>query len=207
MNKRNYHHGDLPSALLKAAEEELAVHGIERFSLRAVAKRAGVSHAAPSHHFGDLRGLLTALAARGYERLIEFQNERQIGAAADPRSRIAASGLGYIDFAIAHPALFRLMFSSDRPDRNNPDFSKASLETFERLVSETQAVAKKNPYEDKDAMKDLMVSWSLVHGLAELIVSGRAERLLGLAKLQDDERDAVLTDIIRRIESTAGPDT
>src|SRR5690554_1829417 len=207
LNRRHYHHGNLPSALLQAAEEELSEHGIERFSLRSVAKRAGVSHAAPAHHFGDLRGLLTALAARGYERLIEFQDDRQISAAADPRSRIAASGLGYIDFAIAHPALFRLMFSSDRPDRNNPHFSQASLETFERLVSETQAVAKKNPYEDKDAMKDLMVSWSLVHGLAELIVSGRAERPLGLAKLQNDERDAVLTDIIRRIESKVDPDT
>src|SRR5690554_4616148 len=199
LNRRHYHHGNLPSALLQAAEEELSEHGIERFSLRSVAKRAGVSHAAPAHHFGDLRGLLTALAARGYERLIEFQDDRQASTGADPRSRIAASGLGYIDFAIAHPALFRLMFSSDRPDRDDPRFSTASLQTFEKLVSETEAVANRNPYEDLAAMKDLMASWALVHGLAELIVSGRAERPLGLAALRDDERDAVLTGILRRL--------
>lgn len=207
LDRQGYHHGDLRSALLKAAEEELAAHGIEGFSLRAVAKRAGVSHAAPAHHFGDLRGLLTALAAHGYERLVQFQNKRQRSTVADPRSRIVASGLGYIDFAIAHPALFRLMFSSDRPDRDDQHFLKASLQTFEKLVSETRAVVKRNPYEDTDAMRDLMASWSLVHGLAELIVSGRAERPLGLSTLHDDERDAVVTDIIGRIGSKVVPHT
>ncbi|MDH5821705.1 TetR/AcrR family transcriptional regulator [Luteimonas sp. RD2P54] len=204
MNRQPYHHGNLPSALLQAAEEELALHGIERFSLRAVAKRAGVSHAAPAHHFRDLRGMLTALAARGYERLLAFQGRRQAAAAPDPRARIVASGLGYIDFAIAHPALFRLMFASDRPDRDDPRFATASLQTFEKLVAETEAIANRNPYRDPAAMKDLMASWALVHGLAELIVSGRAERPLGLSALQDDERDALLTDIVQRLASAGG---
>lgn len=61
---RPYHHGDLRAALLHAAEEELAERGMEAFSLRSVAKRAGVSHAAPAHHFGDAQGLLTALAGK-----------------------------------------------------------------------------------------------------------------------------------------------
>lgn len=201
VSKKTYHHGDLPAALLQAAEEELAEHGIERFSLRAVAKRAGVSHAAPAHHFGDLRGLLTALAARGYERLLAFQNRRQEHAPSDPRSRIVASGLGYVDFAMAHPALFRLMFSSERPDRDDEEFSRASFETFEKLVAETRAVTGSNPWESADAMKDLMASWSLVHGLAELVVSGRAERPLGLDALDDQARDRLLTDIIRKLGS------
>jgi len=202
LKRPHYHHGDLRSALLQAAEEELAAHGIERFSLRAVAKRAGVSHAAPAHHFRDLRGMLTELAACGYERLLEFQDRRRELAAPDPQSRIVASGLGYIDFASAHPALFRLMFSSDRPDRDDPHFSTASLQTFEKLVSETEAVANRNPYQDQAAMRGLMASWALVHGLAELIVSGRAERPLGLAALQRGERDAVLTDILQRLAAS-----
>ena len=199
MTKKRYHHGDLPSVLLKAAEAELAEQGLERFSLRAVAKRAEVSHAAPAHHFKDLNGLLTALAARGYERLVQFQQHRQLTANADPRSQAVASGLGYIDFATSHPALFRLMFASERPDRAETHFATASLAAFDKLVAETRAIAGNDPYADPDAMSQLVASWSLVHGLAELIVAGRAERLLGLSSLSVDQRDAVLSDILRRV--------
>ncbi len=106
-----YHHGDLHRALLAAAEEELTEKGVEAFSLRGVAKRAGVSHGAPAHHFADARGLLTELAAQGYQRFIDAQERRQQEAAKDPEAQLTASGLGYIDFATENPALFRLMFS------------------------------------------------------------------------------------------------
>ncbi|GAB4190112.1 MAG: TetR/AcrR family transcriptional regulator [Wenzhouxiangellaceae bacterium] len=199
MTKRRYHHGDLPTVLLEAAEAELAEHGLERFSLRAVAKRAEVSHAAPAHHFKDLNGLLTALAARGYERLVQFQQRRQKMAGSEPRSQAVASGLGYIDFAVAHPALFRLMFASERPDRADTHFAAASLAAFDKLVVEIQAVAGSDPYANPEAMIQLIAAWSVVHGLAELIVSGRAERPLGLEGLSTEQRDAVLSDILRRV--------
>ena len=77
---RPYHHGALRAALLAAAEAELAETGIERFSLRSVAKRAGVSHAAPAHHFGDTGGLLTALAAEGFTRFLATQHAREAAA-------------------------------------------------------------------------------------------------------------------------------
>src|SRR5690606_26657212 len=120
----------------------------------------------------------------------------------DPQSRIVASGLGYIDLASAHPARFRLMFSSARPDRDGPHFSTASLQPFQKPVSETAAVADRNPSQDQAGTRGRMASWALVHGLAELIVSGRAERPLGLAALQRGERDAVLTDILQRLAAS-----
>ena len=115
-----YHHGDLRQALLAAAERELEEKGIEGFSLRGVAKRAGVSHAAPLHHFKDTRALLTALAAQGFERFLAAQRARQAKAAADGLSQLVASGMGYIDFALTHRAIFRLMFSSTAPITTRP---------------------------------------------------------------------------------------
>ncbi len=196
MGKNNYHHGDLPCALLKAAEAELAEHGLEKFSLRAVAKRAQVSHAAPAHHFKNSQGLLTALAASAYDRLVEYQEARQNNAAKDPRSQIIALGLGYIDFATTHPALFRLIFASDRPDRTDRVFECAALGAFNRLIEATRATTGREPSEDRNAMMRLMASWSVVHGLAELVVSGRAERTLGLSGLTVEQRDAVLASIL-----------
>ena len=113
---RPYHHGDLAAALLDAGEAELAEKGVEGFSLRGVAKRAGVSHAAPAHHFGDARGLLTAIATRGFERLIARQQDFQREAPPIPRAQLEASGLGYVAFATENPALFRLMLGSFRHD-------------------------------------------------------------------------------------------
>lgn len=196
--KKTYHHGDLAVALLKAAEVELSETGIEKFSLRAVAKRAGVSHGAPAHHFGDARGLLTALAADGYKRLLAVQTAREVAAGSDPRDVLIASGLGYLDFAQANPELFRLMFNSSIPNREDARFFDIALAVFDHLVDRIQSVTQKNPYEDKDSMLDLMTSWSVVHGLAELLVSGRAERPLNLASLTDVEKEAALVSILDR---------
>ncbi len=110
MTDKPYHHGDLRAALLAAGEAELTEKGVEGFSLRAVAKRAGVSHAAPAHHFGDVGGLLTALAAEGFRRFQATLDAREAGIG-DPRERAVAAGLGYMEFAMARPALFRLVFA------------------------------------------------------------------------------------------------
>ena len=200
MTKSRYHHGNLANALLDAAQQQLIECGTEKFSLRAVAKRAGVSHAAPAHHFGDLQGLLTALAARGYQQLLQQQDRYLDKAQSDPHSRLVALGLGYINFAGENPALFRLMFSSDHPNREDEHFAQISLEAFNNLVAETRALLKRDPYKDANAMQDLVTSWALVHGLAELIVSGRTERPLGLSSLSDEDKERVLTNILLRIK-------
>ena len=196
--KKSYHHGDLRAELLSAAEIELSENGIEAFSLRAVAKRAGVSHGAPAHHFKNLTGLLTALAATGYERFIAAQNLRQQQAEADPESQLVASGLGYIDFAVDNPALFRLMFSSQQPDRANEDFAVAAMSAFDKLVADIQLLFESDPHTDPSTMRGVMASWAVVHGLANLMIAGRTERTLGLNQMSCTERDKVLTDILLR---------
>ncbi len=185
---RPYHHGDLRAALLSAAEAELAERGMEAFSLRSVAKRAGVSHAAPAHHFGDAQGLLTALAAEGFRQFLAAQAAREAVAEADAASQLVAAGLGYVDFAIARPTLFRLMWQSNRPDFNVPDLGEAARAAFQHLVEQV-ATAGGRGTADEAAI------WALAHGLADLLASNR---LRGLGTLDPAARDAMVAGIIRR---------
>ncbi len=171
--KDDYHHGDLRRALLEAAEAELSENGFEGFSLRKVAKRAGVSHAAPAHHFQDVRGLLTALTTQGYERFVAAQQARQDGATDDPRDQLMAMGLGYIDFALANTALFRLMFSSERPNFEDPVLADAANAAFTKLADGIAEVVGQHPYQDNDAMEQAGALWAMAHGLSDLVSSGR----------------------------------
>jgi AcrR family transcriptional regulator len=169
---RAYHHGDLRKALLVAAEAELSEKGVEGFTLRGCAKRAGVSHAAPAHHFRDAAALLTALAAEGFSRFIAAMRKRQ-AEATDARGRLVAAGLGYVDFALANPALFRLMFSSARPDFSDPALQEVGFSSFSVLTDAVGDLHGSDPFADKAAMLDVAAAWSVVHGLAELLLSGQ----------------------------------
>jgi AcrR family transcriptional regulator len=190
-----YHHGDLRSALLAAAEAELGDKGVEGFTLRGCAKRAGVSHAAPAHHFKDANALLTALATEGFERFVASMRARQAAANAAPGAQLEAAGLGYIDFAKANPALFRLMFSSTRPDQGDATLSKAASASFDLLVDAVHAVNGVDPRTDSAAMRDVAASWAIVHGLAELTLSGR---MPVLATMPGGDADEVYADIAAR---------
>jgi AcrR family transcriptional regulator len=182
-----YHHGDLRLALLVAAEAELAEKGVEGFSLRQVAKKAGVSHAAPAHHFGDAKGLLTALAAEGYARFLAAQAAREEQAAPDASSQLMAAGLGYVDFALTRPALFRLLFGSDRPDYADPSLAQAADAAFLHLEQQIHACG--------GDQSDLTAVWALTHGLADLLAAGRLKPLQGLPPAA---RDAALVSLISR---------
>ena len=190
--ERSYHHGNLFSVLLDSAEQELNERGIEGFSLRGVAKRANVSHAAPAHHFGDANGLLTALAARGFERFIQRQHDFRQRAPSDSRAQLEASGVGYVVFALENPAIFRLMFSSDRPDFNDPDLQQVAESAFEELVEHVRGVTedKSSPKKDSAMMLDVAAAWAAAHGLADLLVAGRLSTLGSLAPRTRDRRIA-----------------
>ncbi|MBD1206589.1 MAG: TetR/AcrR family transcriptional regulator [Rhodobacteraceae bacterium] len=185
---RPYHHGDLRAALLAAAEDELADRGVEGFSLRQVAKRAGVSHAAPAHHFGDAQGLLTALAAEGFRQFLAAQAAREAVAPPDPGEQLVAAGLGYVDFAMTRPALFRLLWQSERPDFTDADLGQAARAAFQHLVDQVAAAG-------GDSTADEGAVWAMAHGLADLLAAGRLESML---TLPGETREAMIADILRR---------
>lgn len=193
-DRPRYHHGDLRAALLAAGEAELAERGIEGFSLRSVAKRAGVSHAAPAHHFGDAKGLLTAMTAEGFRRFLAVQHVREAAAPGDARSQMIAAGLGYIDFALGSPALYRLMFSSKRPDFRSEELDVAARAAYRHLTEQVAAVGGQ-VRADGVPTEDVAAAWVAAHGLADLILS---RPMAGINALPQAERDAFFAAVIDR---------
>lgn len=198
-----YHHGSLRKALLEAAERILERDGIGGLTLRAAARQAGVSHAAPKNHFGDVAGLLSELAAAGFAR---FAAAMRTGIRDDdpPDRRMAAIGSGYVAFARAHPDLFLLMFRSERLDMNRPALRVATDEAA-RVLSEAVAARRG---EAVDAVltlpqaAEIAVAWSLVHGFAMLLLDGRLKPLLSRLPAGVDA-DALLAAAFRAIRRTA----
>ncbi len=187
MAAKPYHHGNLRSALLAAGEQELTLNGVEGFSLRAVAKRAGVSHAAPAHHFGDMAGLLTALAAEGFRRFNATLEEHEAGTD-DPRERAVRAGLGYIDFAITRPALFKLIFAAEKPDFAVLELQGVSEEAYQHLVGLIEGLG--------GGPRDVAALWAMSHGLADL---ARGQRLRMLSGMGQADRIAAIRDLLGRV--------
>ena len=194
--KKSYHHGDLKPVLLRAAETELANTGLESFSLRRVAKLAGVTPAAPAHHFGNTDGLLTALAVLGFERMLSLQKDRQLLTPTDPEAKFVASGIAYVDFAVAHPTLFQLMFNSQKLNETDDMLNVARLSAYQHLVSNVRDLNNTGTRNQADVMVDAMAAWVTVHGLASLISVGKTNRLSALEAIAGTDRNTLLTRII-----------
>ena len=162
----SYHHGDLRRALLDVTESLLEEAGVEGFTLREVARRAGVSHGAPAHHFGDVRGLLSAFSAQSFEQLAEAMQRHRNSAAADPFAQLVAVGVAYVEYALQQRARFLLMFRSDRLDRDLASLQEAGAHGYRHLV---ETVAALDPAADSAALDDrAALAWSMVHGFATL---------------------------------------
>lgn len=156
--------GDLRDALLAAAREELAEHGRAAVSLRAVARRAGVSHAAPAYAFGDRAGMLAAVATQGFHELAAVMDSPQ--AAPGPEG-LADLGRRYVRFASEHPALYELMFRPAELAADHPGLDaarSASLRALTRLTREDGTDAPPCPA--------TLVSWAFAHGTASLVSQG-----------------------------------
>lgn len=169
-----YHHGDLRRALLDAALEILQERG--DLSLRAVARRAGVSHAAPYHHFADRRALVSALAGEG---LTAFREALLAGARreADPHLRMLEVGVAYVRFAVENPAHFRLMFSAELADRSDdPGLQEAYDAAYAVLLDGVRGVLGEGA-PDGAVSAQATFAWSLVHGLSYLILDNQVASL------------------------------
>lgn len=162
----DYHHGDLPTALRAAAVELIAESGPNGFSLREVARRAGVSHAAPAHHFGDAEGLLTSVATEGYERLAH-EMAKAGEAAENARDRLIGCGRAYIETALANPGHYGVMIGHDYVDEEDDALTVASFAAYEQLLETIYAIRDEyNP--DLDVDRTATICWATVHGLVEL---------------------------------------
>lgn len=203
MPKPAYHHGDLREALLRTAEAQLAERGPEGFTLRETARRVGVSNAAPAHHFADVGALLTELAAIGFERLTAAMRAAAAGAST-PEARLPAIGRAYVERAVAAPALFRLMFHSDRCDRASPRLAAAGREAHGVLDGVVAALpGRAGP----DRYPDVAFAWSAVHGFAVLCIEGRlaaTDPRFGGPEAWRAQLDALMARILRGVLDQRG---
>jgi AcrR family transcriptional regulator len=163
---RPYHHGDLQRALVEAGRRLLERDGVGALSLRAVAREAGVSAAAPYHHFKDRAALLYAIAHQGNVALNESM-KAAFESSQPGRDRIIAVGVAYVGFALANPALYRLMFETTRLYDHYPDASEAEGE-IPRLVAATFGASMPARKSDMDRHLAAMAGWSMFRGLAEV---------------------------------------
>lgn len=161
-----YHHGELRTALVSTALDLLADEGVDTFSLRAVARRAGVSAMAPYRHYPDKESLLAAVATRGFDGLRDALGVADEAALAG--QALVAQAVAYVRYARENPALFRLMFGSRRLG-THPGLTAAGEAAYAVLAAR---VAAETPA-DADRVACALGCWSLVHGLASLFLDGR----------------------------------
>ncbi len=161
-----YHHGDLPNALRRAATDVIAERGLGSFSLREVARRAGVSHTAPAHHFGDVRGLLTSVATEGFDALRQA-TEAAAAEHDDPVEQLMAIGEAYVGLARSHPAHCEVMFRHDLIDDDDDTLTQCGLGAYGVLERTVQRVIEAEgltvPLDDATWM-----CWSSMQGLVQL---------------------------------------
>lgn len=174
-----YHHGDLRRALLDATLELIETRGLAELSLRAVARAAGVSHAAPYHHFADRRALLAAVAEEGFHSLRDAMLARA-ERAADPASRLQEAGIAYVIFALAHPAHFRVMFSPELAERGDyAALREAAQGSQAVLLSAIERCQGAGLIGAGDTAVLGLAAWAQVHGLATLLLDGYLGRGAG----------------------------
>ena len=188
-----YHHGALHDALLQAAERVLERDGLAGLTLRAVAREAGVSHAAPTHHFGDLTGLLSELAAIGF-RMFNVAMVAARDSETLPMMKAMASAKAYVAYAQARPGMYSLMFRNERIDMTRPSLHEAATASFQGLANSAGASGAETLSLDQAAV--IARNWSLVHGFTMLLLDGRLKDILH--KLPEGTTPGQLLDAMMR---------
>jgi AcrR family transcriptional regulator len=197
--ERPYHHGDLQRAIVSAALEVLSESQSTEFSLRELARRAGVTHNAPYKHFADKRELLAAVSAVGFELLAKRIAEATAGLS-NPRARLSAMARDYVRHGVENPALYRLMFGGylTGPEHSRPAIEIAAAEKTKALLTDVivhgglgRAIANTSRNERRIAGA-ILVFWSQMHGLTLLLV----DQLVGPSGKTDELIESVLNGMI-----------
>ena len=177
--RSSYHHGTLRQALIDATESLLAERGLDGFSLREVARRSGVSPAAPAHHFGDAQGLLTAVATLAFDGLTEALQAGNARGGDDAVARMREQGVGYVGFALRYPGRFRLMFGPCNQD--DEGLGRSARVAFEVLEDGVRGLFGVPPGQvlEPSQTAALLSIWSAVHGFAHLLIGGQLDKPAG----------------------------
>lgn len=153
--KTDYHHGDLRGSLLDAARQVLEQEGPNALSLRDLARRTGVSHAAPYRHFANRQALLAALAAEGFSELARHMR-------AEERKSLKSMGRAYVGFAVANPSLYKLMFSPELDRKKPQQLNDAAADAFGLLQGKAGAISHQH--------SGSLAAWAMVHGLSQILI-------------------------------------
>jgi len=174
MPRKNYHHGDLKNALIKAGVEILSKEGIEGLSLRKVAQRAGVSHSAPYSHFPDKQSLIAAISTEGFNQLYAELDAAVVAYPKDAKKQLQQGVLAYVQFALENVDTFKIMFSGVlEKEKEYPAFVDISHKTFQRVVDVVRACQEAGILRSTPAEMMAVAVWGQVHGIVSLALEGQ----------------------------------
>ena len=192
VQRQGYHHGDLRQALISAAVELLSAEGINDLSLRQVARRVGVSHAAPYRHFEDKDALLAVVAEEGFRSFTQYLQTAVDAAPHDPVQQFLGCGQAYVRYARENPTHYRLMFSEFPFCENRfKTLNQVADSSFEVIVNVIISGQKQGLFCPGDPRTIALGAWTQVHGLSLLLLAGRLE-------VQDQEAIDSLTAALGR---------
>jgi AcrR family transcriptional regulator len=177
---------DLRQKVLEASLALIEEGGLDRLSMREVARKAGVSHQAPYHYFADREAILAAIAGEGFSRLGQSLARAADQAGSEPTKVVEDMGRAYVEFALRHPAYFQAMFRADAvPLDRYPEARKREDEAFGKLVEGIGRALANQPAEVRRTIA--VACWAMVHGLATLILEGSLARKLGIPRARQRE--------------------
>lgn len=194
---RPYHHGDLRRVVIETAQDMLREDKGWQFTLREVARRAGVSHAAPYKHFPDKCALLAELATLGFNELREQVRAAIARPFRSARAEFIAAAKAYIHFGTANPSLYRLMFSADADKTVFPKLNEAGASAFAELLGILERGQSSGAFKRQPVRGQAAASWALVHGFTMLAIDGQ----LLPEKVGAKPIEAVLASLLEGLES------
>lgn len=190
--KGRHHHGDLRRALLTQTLALVENKGLHAVTLRALARRLGVSEAAPYHHFKNKQELLACLAAEGYARLYDAVRAAVDAAGADPFAQLAGIGRAYVEVALAHPGMFRLMFGEHLLELGTfPEVQREGRRVSTLHADVARACAEVGGNSGLSEATIIRTSWAMVHGVAWLVIEQEVRFEPGEAGAQELTEQAV----------------
>jgi AcrR family transcriptional regulator len=194
---RPYHHGDLRRVVIETAQDMLREEKGWQFTLREVARRAGVSHAAPYKHFPDKGALLAELATLGFNQLRAQLSDAIGRPSRSVRAQLVAAAKAYIHFGTANPSLYRLMFSADADKTAFPKLHEAGATAFAELLGILERGQQSGAFKKQPVPSQAAAAWALVHGFTMLAIDGQ----LLPEKVGAKPVDGVLASLLEGLET------